>query len=256
MLQGFTWTGEIANFITPAMYMGTPLQTSANSMGYDTDIGATNYAECVRSETDASFGPDGALIEETTEDELRNMAKYCATEFLGSYFSGKDYTTREEMLMFVFTMFEDGIPMSGYFEGDVFVFDGEETPTTYSNVSSRAWFAPYLAAARELDMIPNYETWTVAARVTDSELSQIFDGYLSAYSDDQQSLTTTHGTYTMTIDTGGVTIGKTGNTIRAQDQKKAPEKTTQNISKQSRYTGCDTDDITLSNGQVWSACNV
>ena len=38
MLQGFTWTGEIANFITPAMYVGTPLQTSENTLGYSTDM--------------------------------------------------------------------------------------------------------------------------------------------------------------------------------------------------------------------------
>jgi hypothetical protein len=52
-------------------------------------------------------------------------------------------------------------------------------------------------------MTPDYETWTVAAKVSDREISQMFDGYLSAYSDDQQSLTTTHGTYSMEhIDTG------------------------------------------------------
>jgi hypothetical protein len=141
MLKGFTWTGEIANFITPAMYIGTPLQTSENTLGYSTDMGATNYTECVRSETDASFGVNGTLIEATTEDELRNMAKYCATEFLGSYFSGKNYTTREEMLMFLFTMFDMGAEVPGYFDGDVFVFDGVETETNYANISPRAWFA-------------------------------------------------------------------------------------------------------------------
>ncbi len=216
MLQGFVWGGETANFITPAMYIGTPLETSANSLGYTADMGATNYSECVRSETDASFGVDGTLIETTTEDELRNMAKYCATEFLGSYFSGKDYTTREEMLMFLFTMFEEGIRMPGYFEDDVFVWDGEKTMTTYSNVSSRAWFAPYLAVARDLDMIPDYETWTVAAKVSDSEISQMFDGYLNAYADDQESITTTHGTYTITTGKTGITVEKDKTTKTTQ----------------------------------------
>jgi hypothetical protein len=193
MLQGFVWGGETANFITPAMYIGTPLETSANSLGYTADMGATNYSECVRMETDVSFGIDGELIEGSIEDELRSIAKYCATEYLGSYFEGKDYTTREEMLMFVFTMFEEDIRMPGYFEDDVFVWDGEKTITTYSNVSSRAWFAPYLAAARDLDMIPNYETWTVAAKVSDSELADMFEAYMAG----DEQIETAHGTYTI-----------------------------------------------------------
>lgn len=205
MLQGFTWTGEIANFITPAMYIGTPLETSANADGYDTVMGATNYSECVRSETDASFGTDGDMIEASTEDELRNMAKYCATEFLGSYFSGKDYTTREEMLMFVFTMFDEGIMLPGYFDGDTFVFDGDETETTYSNVSSRAWFAPYLAAARDLDMIRDYEQWTIAAKVSDSEIRMMTEAYLEATgtSDTESPLTA----YTLDIEHESYAIG-------------------------------------------------
>jgi hypothetical protein len=32
MLQGFTWTGETANFITPAMYIGTPIQTNMSDL--------------------------------------------------------------------------------------------------------------------------------------------------------------------------------------------------------------------------------
>jgi hypothetical protein len=211
MLQGLTWTGEIANFITPAMYMGTPLQTSANSMGYDIDMGATNYSECIRSETDASFGVDGALIEMTTEDELRNMAKYCATEFLGSYFSGKDYTTREEMLMFLFTMFDEGIELPGYFDDEIFVFDGEETGTTYSNVSSRAWFAPYLAAGRDIDMIPDYPEWAVAAKVTDNEIRMMIEWYIAFTGDTRDGFSDIHteyGNYTISSDTTGLHIAK------------------------------------------------
>lgn len=86
MLQGFAWTGSIASFVTPAMYIGTPLQTNMNTVGYDTTMGPTNYSECVRSETDMSFGPDGEIYQDTVEDELRDIAKFCAVEYLGSYF--------------------------------------------------------------------------------------------------------------------------------------------------------------------------
>jgi hypothetical protein len=204
MLQGFVWTGAIANFVTPAMYIGTPLQASMGTLGYDTSMGPTNYTECVRSETDAAFGSGGVMIEATTEDELRNMAKYCATEFYGVYFAGKAYTTREEMLMFIFTMFEEGVDMAGYFDNNRFVFDGAETKTPYTNVSPRAWFAPYLAAAHNLDMIPSYDTWTVAAKVSDTEIIDMF----SAYTSTDTTIATTYGTYTVRGSDTSLTIAK------------------------------------------------
>jgi hypothetical protein len=86
MLQGFMWTGAVAEFVTPNMYVGTPIQTNMSQAGYDIGLGPTNYAECVRAETDASFGPTGILLETDTQRELMNMAKYCATEYYGTYF--------------------------------------------------------------------------------------------------------------------------------------------------------------------------
>ena len=38
MMQGFTWGGEMANYVTPAMYIGTPLQTNQSTIGYNTDL--------------------------------------------------------------------------------------------------------------------------------------------------------------------------------------------------------------------------
>jgi hypothetical protein len=84
MLQGFAWTGSIANFVTPAMYIGTPLQTNMNTVGYDINLGPTNYNECIRSEIDVSFGPGGELYQDTAEDELRDIAKFCAVEATSS----------------------------------------------------------------------------------------------------------------------------------------------------------------------------
>ena len=64
MLAGFEWTGPIANYITPAMYEGTPLSNGNTAIGY---FGSKNpmaenfikksetYAECLRNETFISF---------------------------------------------------------------------------------------------------------------------------------------------------------------------------------------------------------
>jgi hypothetical protein len=215
MLQGFMWGGETANFITPSMYIGTPLETNANILGYSVDIGATNYIECVRSETEASFGPNGTLIEGTTEDELRNMAKYCATEFYGSYFTGKSYTTREEMLMFIFTMFDEGVELPGYFDSDVFVFDGEETESTYTNVSTQAWFAPYILRAKEIGMVPPHREWATAQTVSNTDINSFFDEYSQYRITNDGNITTggrliqsSHGSYVIDRDAGKLMVKK------------------------------------------------
>jgi hypothetical protein len=143
------------------------------------------------------------------------MAKYCATEFLGSYFSGKEYTTREEMLMFVFTMFDEGIMLPGYFDNNRFVFDGEETVTTYANVSSRAWYAPYLAAAHDLDMVADTERWGVAAEVSDKEIQMMIRSYLATIGTPDThipmtayTLETTYGTYSIGYGVTSFSIAK------------------------------------------------
>jgi hypothetical protein len=209
MLQGFTWSGTTANFVTPAMYVGTPIQTNMSELGYDVALGATNYSECVRMETDASFGVDGEIMEETVEDELRGIAKYCATEYLGSYFSGKNYTTREEMLMFLFTMFDEGVYLPGYFEDTEFVFDGEETETAYSNVSSEAWFAPYLWLAYDLMMVEDEGTWKIAREVTDKDIETMLEMYLMDEEGEVvDTIETAYGTYTIWYDEIGLALEK------------------------------------------------
>jgi hypothetical protein len=55
MMQGFMWTGSTANYITPAMYIGTPLRESLTHVEYDVTLSATTYSECVHIETDVSF---------------------------------------------------------------------------------------------------------------------------------------------------------------------------------------------------------
>lgn len=114
MLAGFVWTGTIAQYITPAMYEGTSL----SNMNPDSYLGGTNpfakyligkstsYESCLRNESFISFGL-GERIEPTDIKELKVIAKICAQEFHGKYFDGKEYTTREEFLMMLFTMFEE-----------------------------------------------------------------------------------------------------------------------------------------------------
>ena len=64
MLAGFEWTGPIANYITPAMYEGTPLSNGNTAIGYFGSINpmaenfikkSETYAECLRNETFISF---------------------------------------------------------------------------------------------------------------------------------------------------------------------------------------------------------
>jgi hypothetical protein len=90
-------------------------------------------------------------------------------------------------------------------------------------------------------MIQDYETWTIAAKVTDEEIADMFESYRG----NDSQIETSHGTYIMTIDTDAISIAKNSNTLQIQDQKKAPEKTTQNISKKNLYPTCDTADIVL-----------
>lgn len=114
MLAGFVWTGTIAQYITPAMLDGTSL----SNVSLDTYLGGTNpfakyligkstsYESCLRNESFISYGL-GQRIEPTDIKELKVIAKICAQEFHGKYFNGKSYTTREEFLMMLFTMFEE-----------------------------------------------------------------------------------------------------------------------------------------------------
>lgn len=116
MLAGFMWIGEIANFITPAMYIGTPFADSreyngaSNPSATDISDDPTTYTECIQHQSYLSFGL-GERVSDSDVEELKLIAKSCAEEFYGVYFSGKEYTTREEFLMMMFTMFGEPIEL-------------------------------------------------------------------------------------------------------------------------------------------------
>lgn len=209
MMQGFVWTWSVANFISPAMYIGTPIETNSNDLGYSEELGPTNYHECVRYETTNSFWTEGIMLEETVEDELRNIAKHCAQEFYGVYFNGKDYTTREEMLMMLFTMFDEWVILPGTFEGSKFIFDWVETETPFGNVWSREWYSPYITLAYEYIMTNDEDTWTVWTEVTNSDIWNMFGAYIDiADTDYDNTVDTTYGTYMIELGEESLAIQK------------------------------------------------
>lgn len=180
MLAWLSWTGAVGNYITPAMYVGTPIGPGEGGViyGYDVDAWATTYDECVYSEAMASFWVGGGLLTGNSYDELRDIAKFCATEYYGSYFTGKDYTTREEMLMMLFSLFGEEVYMNGTFENGVHIPDMYGfTFAWYKNVSHTAWYAPYLKHAKYLGMIAEENSWDVAREVTDQEIDEMLMMY-------------------------------------------------------------------------------
>ncbi len=114
MLSGFTWSGEIANFINPWMYIGTPIrdttqiQEQTKSFSESTPAfvfgNSTTYKDCIINESYSFYGPH-KRIKDNNIKALKTMAKTCARKFYGSYFEGKPFTTREEYLMMLLTMF-------------------------------------------------------------------------------------------------------------------------------------------------------
>ena len=185
MLAGFMWTGPIANYITPNMYIGTPFGNGAGYLGSTNPFAqfligeSTNYEECLRNESFISFGL-GQRIESTDIKELKAIAKICAKEFYGSYFEGKSYTTREEFLMMLFTMFEEEqVGFQGHFENGNYVKSRNDGSITgYSNVDSHSWYASYLKLARYLTMVdPDETTWQTGKSITDTEAVEMLALY-------------------------------------------------------------------------------
>lgn len=176
MLAGFMWIGEIANFITPAMYIGTPFADSREYNGAENPFAAdisddpTTYAECIQHQAYLSFGL-GERVSDSDMKELKLIAKSCASEFYGSYFSGKEYTTHEEFLMMMFTMFSEPIELEWEFteEGD-FVSSSEDKNSN--------WYDPFVAFAQDLQLFPaQSENWKVAEEITDSEIIEAISLY-------------------------------------------------------------------------------
>jgi hypothetical protein len=183
-LAGFTWIGEVSNYLTPAVYEGTPFGSDTGYLGQANSFASylsgdpTTYAECLSSEAYLSYGL-GERIEATDIRELRSIAKACAKKFYGKYFDGKPYTTREEYLMMLTTMFEEDISIPGVFSEDGrYLAGASSTDTGFDNVDKKAWFAPYLSFARENGVIsPELTEWQVARPITDREAIEMLANY-------------------------------------------------------------------------------
>jgi hypothetical protein len=184
MLAGYTWTGVVSNYITPVMYEGTVFGSDTSYLGQSSPFAAylmgepTTYAECLSSEAYLSYGL-GERIEATDIRELRSIAKACAKKFYGKYFDGKSYTTREEYLMMLLTMFGEKVSVPGVFsESGKYQAGASSTDTGFSNVDKKAWFAPYLLFARDNGVISGeYDEWAVARPITDREAIEMLGNY-------------------------------------------------------------------------------
>ena len=60
----------------------------------------------------------GDRVKENDIEEFKAIAKVCSQTFYGSYFNKKAYTTREEFLMMMFTLFDENITFDGEFTDD------------------------------------------------------------------------------------------------------------------------------------------
>lgn len=183
--QGFTWTGATAYYMD---FLKTPQFQIADM---------SPYQKCVERETNAVFGSGNTTDVYTT---LKKLAKSCAVEGYGNYFEGKSYTTREEMLMFLFTMFGEDITLPGKFVSTGWLPDGTRTLATGSTLSPTAWYTPYVVRADEYGMIDGIETWRTAKKITDDDIYMM----IGMYSDTVQ----TRGIYSVRIDPSLMVVKK------------------------------------------------
>lgn len=194
MLSGFQWGGEIAKFITPNMYIGTPFASSQQYIGQSNPLweffvkDATTYSECLKNESYLSYGL-GERLEKTDILELKAIAKTCAQQFYGTYFDGTPYTTREEYIMMLMTMFGEKISLAWQFTKDgKYIASGSGVESGFKNVSPTAWYSPYLAFADKIGILSTNESkWQVARTITDTEAIDIlalYTAYRMGYSGD------------------------------------------------------------------------
>lgn len=164
------------------MYDGTPF-ASKDIIGTPsmTDFlveEATNYSECLTNELYLSFGL-GERIESSDIWELKAIAKSCAQQFYGTYFDGKSYTTREEYLMMLLTVFGEDVSFEWDFTDDGrYVSTGTGVESGFANVALTAWYSPYLAYADEIGILSTDEVkWSVAKMISDREAIDMLSLY-------------------------------------------------------------------------------
>lgn len=160
--QGFTWTGAAANYASGGLLPTT--NTGSNSL----------FHTCLVDEEKKVFRTENTGdIDVVTA--LAKLAKHCAVSHYGNYFQGKKYTTREEYLMTLFSLFDENVDLNGYFTkyGKYIPYSGYYTFTGFGNVSPTAWFAPVLVKAKEWGLIERAYIWKVAKPLTRIEAMEM-----------------------------------------------------------------------------------
>ncbi len=175
LMAGFMWIGEVSNFITPKMFLWTPFGTNpsyrweVNPYISEFKSESTSYKECVTNESYLSYGL-GDRVKENDIEEFKAIAKVCSQTFYGSYFNKKAYTTREEFLMMMFTLFDENITFDGEFTDDGEYIPWTEINSGFSNIDNTSWYAPYLGLANDIWILSMDETdWEIEKEMSDAE---------------------------------------------------------------------------------------
>lgn len=160
--QGFTWIGDVANY-TNGILTNNPNSATG---GLIHNCLADEETKVFRTDTDT---------ENDVVTALAKLAKHCAVSQYGTYFNGKKYTTREEYLMTLLSLFNEGADMNGYFTkyGKYVAYPGLYTWTGFGNVDPTAWFAPVLVKAKELGLIEKDYQWKIAKPLTRIEAMEM-----------------------------------------------------------------------------------
>lgn len=179
MMAGFLWVGEVANFITPNMFLWTPFGVNPTYLWKESPYiseftsKSTTYKECVINESYLSFGL-GDRINTNDIDEFKAIAKVCSKTFYGAYFDAKAYTTREEFLMMMFTLFGEvdvWFQWQFWTDGIYTESNNDNSETGFNNVSPKSWYASYLKLANGIGILSINETttWQIEQEINNTE---------------------------------------------------------------------------------------
>ncbi len=151
--MGFVWKDPIIN-----QYLGFTSGT-VSALDRETYIDQNvKYELCLQE----------ILAEETLENEkdmstLKMTAKKCAKQAYGTYFNGKSYTTREEVLLLLNVYFDTKVYLTGIFT---------ETSFVALKNKNQKWYTPFIEKVKS-----DNQEWKVAKEISDEEAFAFFNMY-------------------------------------------------------------------------------
>ncbi len=151
--MGYTWKEPINQYL----------------IGFESDtISTSDRATYISQNVKYELCLQEMLAEETFESEkdmsaLKMTAKKCAKQAYGTYFNGKLYTTREEVLLLLNTYFDTKIHLTGIFNRTNFI--------ALANKNQK-WYTPFIEKVKSDD-----QEWKVAKEVSDEETFVFFNMY-------------------------------------------------------------------------------